>query len=35
LSLAAARGRRILVVPIDERRPAASYEVVEDALNLG
>jgi hypothetical protein len=35
LSLAAARGRRILVVPLDERRPAASYEVVEDALNLG
>jgi hypothetical protein len=35
LSLAAARGRRILVVPLDERRPAASYEVVEDALHLG
>jgi len=35
LSLAAARGRRILVVPLDERRPAASYEVVEDALDLG
>jgi hypothetical protein len=35
LSLAAARGRRVLVVPLDERRPAASYEVVEDALNLG
>jgi len=35
LSLAAARARRILVVPLDERRPAASYEVVEDALHLG
>jgi histidinol phosphate phosphatase hisN-like protein len=35
LSLAAARGRRILVVPLDERRPAAAYEVVEDALDLG
>jgi excisionase family DNA binding protein len=29
LSLAAARGRRVLVVPLDERRPAAAYEVVE------
>jgi hypothetical protein len=35
LSLAAARGRRVLVVPLDERRPAAAYEVVEDALDLG
>jgi histidinol phosphate phosphatase hisN-like protein len=35
LALAAARGRRILVVPLDERRPAAAYEVVEDALELG
>jgi hypothetical protein len=35
LALAAARGRRILVVPVDERRPAAAYEVVEDALGLG
>ena len=35
LALAAARGRRILVVPLDERRPAAAYEVVEDALDLG
>jgi hypothetical protein len=35
LALAAARGRRILVVPVDERRPAAAYEVVEDALDLG
>ena len=35
LSLAAVRGRRILVVPLDERRPAAAYEVVEDALDLG
>jgi hypothetical protein len=34
LALAAARGRRILVVPLDERRPAAAYEVVEDALGL-
>jgi len=35
LAVAAARGRRILVVPLDERRPAAAYEVVEDALDLG
>jgi len=35
LSLAAARGRPILVVPLDERRPAAAYEVAEDALDLG
>jgi hypothetical protein len=35
LALAAARGRRILVVPLDERRPAAAYEVIEDALALG
>jgi hypothetical protein len=34
LALASARGRRILVVPLDERRPAAAYEVVEDALAL-
>jgi hypothetical protein len=35
LAVAAARGRRILVVPLDERRPAAAYEVVEDGLGLG
>jgi hypothetical protein len=34
LALAAARGRRVLVVPLDERRPASEYEVVEDALAL-
>jgi hypothetical protein len=35
LALAAARGRRIVLVPLDERRPAAAYEVLEDALALG
>jgi hypothetical protein len=35
LALASARGRRIHLVPLDERRPAAAYEVVEDALALG
>jgi len=35
LSLAATRGRRTVVVPLDERWPAAAYEVVEDALDLG
>jgi hypothetical protein len=35
LALAAARGRRMLVVPLEERRPAAAYEVVEDALAMG
>ncbi len=35
LAVAAARGRRVLVVPLDERRPASAYEVVEDALALG
>jgi hypothetical protein len=35
LAVAAARGRRIQVVPLDERRPATAYEVVEDALALG
>ena len=35
LALAAARGRRVLVVPCNERRPAAAYEVLEDALALG
>jgi hypothetical protein len=35
LAVAAARGRRILLVPLDERRPASAYEVVEDVLALG